>query len=502
MKGLLRETVNAIQMLENKTSQNSNQLQRSTLFVRRAKEVIVLIDSWAKHHAPARLRNLVEGMHRLSQVEDFQNLLSIIPNQIMDPSSRRSLLNTISKVARYREAARSLYRTAKKIPLVRKMKLFLVELPQNSFEKPSPDQSPSTFSSTISRISPSHGQAWNVDHICHLLAVSETEANDRLAQSTRKTLKDSKVHAEIQLLFYSELRNSKLPPRVICSTKDACFLCNAFISMHGKIHTPRTHGRLYPGWRLPFSPILKEVEQRFNMELATQIRTSLTTLLLRRKKTVYPDPNESTLLTLPVSVSTLRSLGIPVAVNGAERQLRPRLQPRDYQESEVLLVPVSDEKLSNLPEQRPIEYPPLPISEVSTKPSNELPPQNEILSLYSPSELSSDSTNFESHALLQGQPMSMKVQTDKTSYLFAAGPFEVWIDNWTRQTQLTPDSQQIDPSFSIEWLTFDQVETVREQYPSLCFDVESLVDEISLKLNDLNCFYITARGFVLKFLVL
>jgi hypothetical protein len=83
--------------------------------------------------------------------------------------------------------------------------------------------------------------------------------------------------------------------------------------MYGKIHTPRCHGRLYPGWRLPFSPRLKEIEQRFNRELANHIRNSLTTLLSRRKKTVYPDPPESTLLTLPVSASTLRSLALPEA---------------------------------------------------------------------------------------------------------------------------------------------------------------------------------------------
>jgi hypothetical protein len=197
---------------------------------------------------------------------------------MIDPTSRKNLLNIINKVSRYREAAKFLYRTAKKIPLVRRMKIVLVGLPQSVFQKIPANQSTPTLPSTVSRISALHGQQGNVSQVCQLLNVSEVEANDRFAQQTRKTLKDAKIHAEIQLLFYCELEASKLPPRVVCSTKDACFLCNAFIRMFGKIHTPRCHGRLYPGWRLPFSPRLKEMEQRFNRELANYIRNSLTTL--------------------------------------------------------------------------------------------------------------------------------------------------------------------------------------------------------------------------------
>ncbi|OBT73219.1 hypothetical protein VF21_08713 [Pseudogymnoascus sp. 05NY08] len=60
-----------------------------------------------------------------------------------------------------------------------------------------------------------------------------------------------KVHAEIQLLFFYEL-NPHLPrPRIICSSKSACYLCNLFFSLHGVFHIHRTHGRLYKKWILP-----------------------------------------------------------------------------------------------------------------------------------------------------------------------------------------------------------------------------------------------------------
>ncbi|MCJ1386335.1 hypothetical protein MMC17_009461 [Xylographa soralifera] len=54
-----------------------------------------------------------------------------------------------------------------------------------------------------------------------------------------------KVHAEIQLLFFYEFHPRYQRPRFICSSKNACYLCNLFFFLHGGFHVPRTHGRLY-----------------------------------------------------------------------------------------------------------------------------------------------------------------------------------------------------------------------------------------------------------------
>ena len=37
---------------------------------------------------------------------------------------------------------------------------------------------------------------------------------------------DAKVHTEIQLLFFYELHPDRPRPRIICSSKRACYLCN------------------------------------------------------------------------------------------------------------------------------------------------------------------------------------------------------------------------------------------------------------------------------------
>ena len=109
------------------------------------------------------------------------------------------------------------------------------------------------------------------------------------------------------------MKAPQLSPRALCSSKNACFLCNAFILRDGKMHTTRCHGRLYPGWRLPASPVLdiEDAATRFNGVLEDYARNSLSSLLSRRQKILHPDPNESTLLTPAVSASTVRSAALP-----------------------------------------------------------------------------------------------------------------------------------------------------------------------------------------------
>jgi hypothetical protein len=97
--------------------------------------VIQLVDRWLKHQTLDELGNIVEGIHHLQQrAPRFYDLLDSISNNDMDPSSRSSLLNIIRKVSRHWEATRKLYRTAKKFPLVRNMKIQLASLPQKAFE--------------------------------------------------------------------------------------------------------------------------------------------------------------------------------------------------------------------------------------------------------------------------------------------------------------------------------------------------------------------------------
>jgi hypothetical protein len=61
------------------------------------------------------------------------------------------------------------------------MKIVLVGLPQNAFQKIPANQCTPTLPSTVSRISTQHGQRWDVGQVCRLLNVSEVEASDQFA---------------------------------------------------------------------------------------------------------------------------------------------------------------------------------------------------------------------------------------------------------------------------------------------------------------------------------
>jgi hypothetical protein len=271
--------------------------------------------------------------------------------------------------------------------------------------------------------------------------------------------------------------------------------------MHGKIHTPRCHGRLYPGWRLPFSPRLKEVEQRFNGELANHIRNSLTTLLSRQQKTVYPDPIESTLLTIPVSVSTLRSLELPEAISKEEGQGSQPQTPDLSETEKIPFISSNPGALSKSSESTPSASPAARTDEVLIQPSNDIASQTIPSNLSSSRELSSDSKSVDNYALLRGQVLSKSVKVNHASPLYTAGPLEVQIEYSTGPSRIAPNSHPRNLSYSIEWLTVDEAERVLEQDASSIFTAESLEGEISYNVDDMNCFYITARGSALKILL-
>lgn len=107
---------------------------------------------------------------------------------------------------------------------------------------------------------------------------------------SKKSGQEGRVHAEIQLVTFFEQGPQTGPtPRVICASKNACYLCNLFLSLHGKFYTPRTHGKIYHQWILPnLSTSGMPKQSRYRLEdvyrqLQVRIEDAIKSSLVRRK---------------------------------------------------------------------------------------------------------------------------------------------------------------------------------------------------------------------------
>lgn len=161
--------------------------------------------------------------------------------------------------------------------------------------------------------------------------------------------KFAKVHAEIQLLFFYELNPGRLRPRVICSSKSACYLCDLFFKLHGQFYIPRTHGRLYERWTLPdWHHLLSEMRRHdFNVllkqfidALKVKIRTALEGGPVR-----VNHPNESVLV-MPAHWSPSNITNVVPSVSGSVATLH--LTPKEEHFPEALDGIVSNRPISEV----------------------------------------------------------------------------------------------------------------------------------------------------------
>lgn len=97
-----------------------------------------------------------------------------------------------------------------------------VKLPEEAFSFASYNTYTPSLLSTVTRIDKQYHQHKLFSQVCHLLNTTVEEASSQFSGQVRRTLREAKIHAEIQLVTYCELQKPKLPPRVFCSSKDAC----------------------------------------------------------------------------------------------------------------------------------------------------------------------------------------------------------------------------------------------------------------------------------------
>ncbi|KAI1272169.1 hypothetical protein F5Y07DRAFT_380740 [Xylaria sp. FL0933] len=504
-----------------------NQSQTRKLFLERAQKVLKLADAWEKHQTYPELSALVDGVNSLRQVEDYQEILGSIPNRELDASMRSHLLNMTCKVARYRESARLLCQAARQFPQVRQVKTVIVDLPDKVFSRPaiSNDYHP-TVHSTVSRIQGSDISLKGVRRICNLLQVPVEKADARYNDQVKDALKNSKVHAEIQLLYYCHtmLQGKSLLPRVICSSKSACWLCNAFILFHGKIHMPRSHGRLYPGWCLPNlqNAWSNDIATRFNQHLEKLAAQSLQTLYQRKTRTNYPDPLESEL-------STITWLSLPPhpengeGLNGAEgekvSQTNAALLPDISMSSEVVAGGGRDNAIVEEALDEETSGEEVLEEEVLREEAGEeeLPVKDELHE----SSAHSDNLAFRSTASAvsvvpstrtnvstslanmaeesQEQTGSYNVARGEVSPVYSSGPLKLQFEYaGSRQQQVSGDEASKQLSCTAGWLSFEDSEQLKRQGVT-AVDIESLTgEEISCSIDMAGNIYLEHEGTMLR----
>lgn len=183
----------------------------------------------------------------------------------VDPSTREAVLNMIRKVGNYKRAATTLVKLARRYECIRQANTILVVLDSSALVQRTPTPRPS-LSAMLDKLKAHHGTSWNTEKVVRELSCYLGSESKCYESQIDPLMRHPRVHAEMQLIWYLDQHKVPTPPRVIASNKDACYLCNAFIAFHGKYSIPRTHGRIYPGWRLPSSG-LQDVKKGFTLEL-------------------------------------------------------------------------------------------------------------------------------------------------------------------------------------------------------------------------------------------
>ncbi|KAI2614966.1 hypothetical protein GGR54DRAFT_312779 [Hypoxylon sp. NC1633] len=510
IKEALQVALDYLRHTTHRGTKNAQILLGLDLFIERARVVLKLIHSWANHQLNPHLAELVEGICHLWQAGNLRSLIDTIPNEWMTPSLRDHLLNMIGKVATYRYAARFLFRLSKKTPLARRMRVVPVNLPAEAFGRVlatgNKEYEPK-LEVTVSSIEGLKKKNRDLAQICRLLEKTERNAKTQFADQTRRTLREAKIHAEIQLLYYCELKSSRARlPRVVCSSKDACWLCNEFILMYEKIHMPKTHGRLYPGWRLPMlrGPGFDDFAKRYNQRLQGQMRESLKELVARGKRVTYPDPNESTLLDLPWSTSTLSLVpSLKDAIVEDVREVTPSSEevsihgPASPSEEESAHEPVVPDKEEIKPSPAEVEAAPSEAPDDDEK----VDTVSEISSMPSSPDISTSETSSSSSGdlmLEQGKARSKGIRAGKETPLYVAGPLEIQVEYVGGSNLEIPDRRRKRLSCAFEWLNPDDAARLRDRQDSPVISAALLEGEIDHDADHDGCIYIASGDAVMR----
>ncbi|KAF4468439.1 hypothetical protein FALBO_4681 [Fusarium albosuccineum] len=289
------------------------------------------------------LGSIVSAFHDISRIPNLERILcEELGSDIGPPSLLPGLLNTIRKLGKYQSSANTLEELSKRHPIVGNASIRIVTLGSLAFSRPLPGAPPRDFDlkQKLKALKRDRGSGWDVDDLIRKLSQTFKNDTEQFKKQFKEMTSHPKVHAEIQLAWYVDKQQHFLnPPRVITSNKDACFLCNAFLLFHGEYIIPRTHGRIYPGWRLP-STGFGGLSEGFPQELE-RLAAERIDLLIRDGFKKIQDPTESTVSSV-VAVKAAQQMGVVEEMEQTDELLQES-------DSDATVVPERHDSTSQSP---------------------------------------------------------------------------------------------------------------------------------------------------------
>ncbi|KAI1964887.1 hypothetical protein LOZ58_001578 [Ophidiomyces ophidiicola] len=244
---------------------------------------------------------LVNNMNALGQ---FKPILHRIPDKLgrWETSMTKALMHGVQKSGHYVDACNELLRAARRYTIFSNIEVEFVNLQSSTAAVSNPDAALEGVSKgLIHRISKRTGQC----------------AGNIKGCVKRKLMEKSRIHAEVQLVIFYETHSRPHRPRVICSSKSACYLCHLLLATQRKYLVPSTHGRLYTAWKWPeqgLGHLLPEFTNHIELKLQESVN---------RKTMSRSDPLESTVHLLPAITPSNQSDITVISQASVQTRARP-----------------------------------------------------------------------------------------------------------------------------------------------------------------------------------
>ncbi|KAJ6789435.1 hypothetical protein PWT90_00236 [Aphanocladium album] len=456
-------------------------------FLDKSAKLLQVISNWQQHKVDSELCAVIDGLFDFAATDKWRDVVDLIPDSLMEPSMRKSFSNMIRKGARYRHAARILYRSAKKLAVTRRMRAIPVHLPESAFRRCQVSSTDASLDKTWNRVIIQKKN--NLRHICQILKIDVLAADVAFDSQKRKTLTQGKFHAEIQLLHQILANPSPYPPRIVCASKDACFLCHVLIQAHAKIFVPRCHGKLYPGWRLPLGPEFRALQISLNHTLEQRIRDCVTTLVQNKRSQCYPDPCESSCSTAILSDTT----AVPSEADAAGIKA---VAGEDSEATSYESTPIA------WPITPPIVLPSPLKSSSSSSTIRSMSHYDNPRPIHPEQPMQAELSIRQSYALAQGEVVASSLAINEASEVYTAAPLQVQLEyTKTERSILNESAPRL--RYRIQQLTTREAHELRESSYIPVVDVTSLgrAVERTYQLYELTDLYLGAGDCIFRLIL-